>query len=100
MGEAWTLLSPLYGGIVSLLLGFFVGKVKNMNKDQNAVKSALGALLRHDMFDIFEEYGGQDEVPAKIKEEMESLYKPYNALGSNNTGTKIYEEIMSKRTKV
>jgi ABC-type cobalt transport system substrate-binding protein len=100
MGEAWTLLSPLYGGIVSLLLGFFVGKVKNMNKDQNAVKSALGALLRHDMFDIFEEYGGQDEVPAKIKEEMESLYKPYHALGFNNTGTKIYEEIMSKRTKV
>lgn len=100
MEELWVFISPIYGGIVSLLLGFFIGKVKNANKDQKSIKEALGALLRHDMFDIFEEYGGGDEVPAKIKEEIESLYRPYHALGFNHTGTKIYEEIMGKRTKV
>lgn len=100
MDEIWTFLSPIYGGIVSLLLGFVIGKLRSANSEQKAIKNALGALLRHDMFDIFEEWSESEEVPAKIKEEMESLYKPYHELGYNHTGTKIYEEIMAKRTKV
>ena len=98
--ELWTLLSPLYGGIVSLLLGYFAGQLKKTKTENKAVNEALGALLRNAMFKIYEKYRDQDEVPVQVQEEMSSLYQPYHNLGFNNTGTKIHDEIMGKKTKV
>ena len=98
--EIWTLLSPIYGGIVSLLLGYVAGQLKKAKSENKAITEALGALLRNAMFEIYEKYRDQDEVPVQIQDEMSSLYKPYHNLGFNNTGTKIHDEIMSKKTKV
>ena len=61
-----------------------------------AVNQALGALLRHEMFDIYEIYKAEDSVPADILEEMDSLHEAYHALGYNHIGDKIHEEIMKK----
>lgn len=63
---------------------------------RSAVNQALGALLRHEMFDIYEIYKEKDSVPSDILEEMDSLYQAYHALGFNNLGTKIHDEIMRK----
>lgn len=96
----WDLLSPIYGGVVSLLLGFVIGRLKKAKRDNKAVGEALGALLRNAMFQIYDEYRDADEVPVQVQEEMSSLYKPYHDLGFNHTGTKIHDEIMGKKTKV
>ena len=98
--DFWSLLSPLYGGIVSLLLGYLIGQFKKVKGQSKATNEALGALLRNDMFEIYEQYRDQDEVPVRIQEEMDSLYSAYHGLGFNNTGTKIHDEIMAKKTKV
>lgn len=96
----WTMLSPIYGGIVSLLLGYFIARFKNAKAESKAEREALGALLRNDMFDIYECYRDEPEVPVRIQEEMESLYNAYHGLGFNGTGTKIHNEIMAKPTRV
>lgn len=96
----WALLSPIYASVVSLLLGFVIGKLQKVKATTTAEREALGALLRHDMFEIYEEYRDADEVPIRSQEEMASLYAAYNGLGFNHTGTKIHDEIMKKPSKV
>ena len=95
-----SLLSPIYGGIVSLMLGFIIGQYKKLKTNSKAERDALGALLRNDMFEIYECYRDEEEVPVRIQEEMESLYQAYHGLGFNSTGTKIHDEIMAKKTRV
>ena len=100
MNDFWSLLSPIYGGIVSLLLGYVIGQFKKVKGQSKAEREALGALLRNDMFEIYECYRDESEVPVRIQEEMESLYAAYHGLGFNGTGTKIHSEIMAKPTRV
>lgn len=96
----WSLLSPIYGGIASLLLGYCIGKLKQVKAESKAERTALGALLRNDMFDIYRKYRDSEEVPVEVQEEMHSLHDAYHGLGFNATGTKIHDEIMAKKTKV
>ena len=96
----WTLFNPIYGAIASLTVGFLIGRMKKVKAENEAINNALGALLRNAMFKIYEKYRDQDEVPVQVQEEMSSLYKPYHELGFNNTGTKIHDEIMAKKTKM
>lgn len=96
----WDLIAPIYSALASLLLGFLVGRLKRYKSTATAEREALGALLRHDMFEIYETYRDASEVPVRSQEEMASLYAAYHGLGFNHTGTKIHEEIMHKPTKV
>lgn len=96
----WAFLSPIYSGIASALLGYAIAKLKMVKKEQTAEREALGALLRHDMFQIYKLYKDEAEIPKDIQEEMHSLWQPYHALGFNHMGDKIHDEIMDKRTMV
>ena len=96
----WSLLSPIYSGIVSLLVGYLIGKIQRMKIANKAERQALGALLRNDMYSIYRKYRDADEVPAEVQEEMHSLHEAYHGLGFNATGTKICNEIMAKPTRV
>ena len=98
--DFWALLSPLYGGLVSLILGYLIGQFKKVKGQSRATNEALGALLRNDMFSIYRKYRDADEVPVEVQEEMHSLGEAYHNLGFNATGTKIHDEIMKKKTKV
>lgn len=93
-------LAPIYTGIVSAIIGYLLGKIKQMNKETKAERMALGALLRNDMFRIYEKYRDADTVPARTQEEIDYLYAAYHGLGFNNVGTKIHDEIMAKPTEV
>ena len=70
--------------------------VTNKIEKHSAVSKALGALLRHQMFDIYEIYRCEEVVPADILEEIDELHSAYSALGFNHTGDRIWEEIMKK----
>lgn len=69
------------------------------NDRNSAEHQALGALLRHEMFDIYERYKDSDSVPRDIQEEMDQLWQPYHAMGYNHMGDKIHNEIMQKKTE-
>lgn len=96
----WALLSPVYSGLVSLLVGFLIGKIQRLKTANKAERTALGALLRNDMYAIYRKYRDAEEVPVEVQEEMHSLGEAYHGLGFNATGTKIHDEIMAKKSKV
>lgn len=93
-------LAPIYTGVVSALLGYALAKLKQVKQETKAERQALGALLRNDMFRIYEKYRDASAVPARTQEEIDSLYAAYHGLGFNNVGTKIHDEIMAKPTEV
>lgn len=93
-------ITPIYTGLISALLGYCLAKVRQMKQESKAERQALGALLRNDMFRIYEKYRDAAEVPASTQEEIDSLYAAYHGLGFNNVGTKIHDEIMAKPTEV
>lgn len=93
-------LSPIYSSVISLIVGYLAARLRQIKTANKAEREALGALLRNDMFMIYETYRDEEEVPTRYQEEMASLYKAYHGLGFNNLGTKIHDEIMSKKTKV
>ena len=97
MNEYFT---PIYTAIVSALVGYLFAKIRTLKKESKAERQALGALLRNDMFRIYEKYRDAKEVPASTQEEIDSLYRAYHGLGFNNVGTKIHDEIMAKPTEV
>lgn len=98
--NSWALLSPIYSGVVSLLVGFLIGRIQKLKTASKAERQALGALLRNDMYSIYRKYRDADEVPVEVQEEMHSLGEAYHNLGFNATGTKIHDEIMAKPSKV
>ena len=61
---------------------------------------ALGALIRHQMWEIYETYKDKDSVPVDTLEEIDSLHTVYSALGFNHTGDKIHAEIMAKKAEL
>lgn len=93
-------LSPIYTGLVSALLGYFIAMVKKGRLTDKSIKVALGALLRSDMFGIYEQYRDLEEVPDSIQREMDELWQAYHGLGFNHMGDKVHDEIMKKKTKV
>ena len=93
-------LAPLYSGIVSALLGYLIATLKNGRKTDKAIKTALGALLRSDMYNIYETYRDAAEVPESVQKEIDELWQAYHGLGFNHLGDKIHEDIMGKKTKV
>ena len=82
--------------VILRVVDYAIEKRKGNTVEQNA----LGALIRHDMFEIYDTFKEADTVPHAIQEEMDSLYQAYHALGYNNMGTKIHDEIMRKTTEV
>lgn len=62
----------------------------------SAVNQALGALLRHSMYEIYDTYKDASAVPTDVLEEMDSLHEAYHALGYNHMGDKIHKQIMDK----
>lgn len=93
-------LAPIYTGIVSALLGYAIALVKKGRTTDKSIKIALGALLRSDMFGIYEQYRDADEVPEAIQKEIDELWQAYHGLGFNHMGDKVHDEIMKKKTKV
>ena len=72
--------------------------IQSLPRKRSAVKEALGALLRHEMWEIYRTYKDAQTIPADMLEEMDSLHTAYHSLGYNHMGDKIWEEIMKKPT--
>ena len=90
------LASSGFWAVVLKVVDYFLSR-RGKNSTERA---ALGALIRHDMFEIYDQYKDAPTVPHAIQEEIDSLYQAYKSMGFNNMGTKIHDEIMKKQTEV
>lgn len=79
---------------------FAMKKVATLFKRQTAVENGVKALLRNALLQEYRKYKTIGEIPILDKENFEHMYKEYHALGGNDIGTQMYEEIKKLKTKI
>lgn len=101
------IVSPLASYIINTLLaalvGLLIGWYKKSRRERDtkaahdeAMEMGMRAVLRQQLIDYHAEYVATGKAcPVRIKEQATSVYKAYNALGGNGTGTRLWQEIMS-----
>lgn len=79
---------------------FMTRKVITLHKKQKSVEAGVVALLRNAMLQEYRKYKTLGEIPIIDKENFEHMYKEYHALGGNDIGTQMYDEIKKLKTKI
>lgn len=81
-------------------ISYIFKKVQLLYRRQKAVEDGVLALLRNAMLQEYRKYKTVQEISIIDKENFEHMYKPYSALGGNDIGTQMYEEIKGMKTKI
>jgi len=63
-------------------------------RDEN-LRRAVQALLRHELYDIYNEYYPKGYAPIDVKNDFEFIYMGYHNLGKNGVMDGIHERFMS-----
>lgn len=63
-------------------------------EDAAILKVSLQALLRNQLYELYEKWLPLGWAPTDVKENFENLYKQYHGLGQNGVMDHIYQEFM------
>lgn len=72
--------------------------IKELKTDSALTKQGVQATLRHDLYDLADEYRNKGYCPDHIKQDFDNMYAKYHTLGKNGVMDTIYNEIMSLPT--
>lgn len=100
-----TVCTVLASLLVTLIFNIVVERHRRREKDKIAskedaelLKIALQALLRSQLYELYEKWVPLHWAPKDVKENFENLYKNYHGLGQNGVMDHIHEEFMSLPT--
>lgn len=80
-------------GIISVLTGVLLAKMRKASEDSKALRRGVQALLRHELYDLYYEYAqNRKYAPVSVKEDFENMYDQYHSLGANGVMDGIHEE--------
>lgn len=83
------------------LLVIITNKIRNLKKENEAVKAGVQALLRDRMIQAYNHYYvDKGYMPIYAKESFENIYNAYHDLGKNGVMDDIDEKVMSLPTKI
>lgn len=74
----WTLINAIY---------------QNKAKSKTAERAALVALLHDRIYDLSQHYISRGYVTVEEYDNLNYLWEPYNDLGGNGTGKKLFEQV-------
>ena len=84
-----------FGGVMVAWVKKLQAKLKQKQKEQDAVVEGMKAMLHDILFQICEKYIELGYIPIneaeKIKNREKMVYKAYNGLNGNSTGTDMHE---------
>lgn len=83
----------IVGFIVTGVLGYFVGKVKEYKKKDTRQEEALKCLLRSNITSKYHVYSQMGEIPYYEKENIDRMYEQYKNMGGNSYVDTIVKEI-------
>lgn len=86
--------------VFSLVMKKIFAKTNNLYARQQAVENGVLALLRNAMLLEYRKHKLAGEISIIDKENFEHMYKEYHALGGNDIGTQMFEEIKKMKTKI
>lgn len=88
----------IINGIVAVLNIVISSTVAKVGKRQNVISNlcdGVVSLLRTEIITAHNKYDKMGYAPIYAKENVTRLYKAYSALGGNNVGTELYNQIMA-----
>ena len=68
---------------------------EEISKKDEVVKRGIQALLRHELYDLYNEYYPQGYAPLDVKNDFENIYMGYHNLGKNGVMDGMHERFMS-----
>lgn len=80
--------------VCTSLLTYIAAIVKKEQKNQEALKKGVQALLRAQMIRDFNEYSAKGYAPINAKENFENIYKNYHTLGGNGVMQELYANFL------
>lgn len=83
----------IVGFIVTGVLGYFVGKVKEYKKKDTRQEEALKCLLRSNITSKYYVYSQMSEIPYYEKENIDKMFEQYRNMGGNSYVETIVNEI-------
>lgn len=83
----------IVGFIVTGVLGYFVGKIKEYKKKDTRQEEALKCLLRSNITSKYYVYSEMGEIPYYEKENLNYLHKQYKNMDGNSYVDEIMVEI-------
>ena len=95
-------LTVLFGLIttgVTTSYAFLKKKLDCQNKEQEAIKMGLQALLRNEIIREYNKYIRLGSIPIYAMENMDAMYEQYSNLGGNGTITTLMEKIRELPTE-
>lgn len=91
-------IEALFGGLVfavSSLSALLYKKWKRDTEEQEILKQGVLAILEDRLYQKCQYHISVKFIGVNDRENLESLYMSYNALGGNGTGTDLYNECRS-----
>ena len=74
---------------------YLVGRIKKIERKNEAVCLGVQALLRDRLIHEYNKYTDQKYAPIYAKENFENMWKQYHNLGVNGVMDEIHEKFMS-----
>lgn len=87
-------------GLMTFILKKILNLYKMQNLKQKSIEQGVQALLRNALLQEYRKYKVLGEIPIIDKENIEHIHKEYSALGGNDIGTQMYEELKKMPTKI
>ena len=81
-------------GLVGSMWAFMFALIKDIRKENCAIKSGIQAVLRNSLIELYEKYYHSGSAPIYVKDNYENLYKQYHALGANGVMDSYYRQFM------
>lgn len=81
------------------LFSIVISAVGLLYKRYKALNQGMQALLRSQLYSIYNEAIDKGYCPIHKKEQASDIYEAYHALHANGTGTQVFNDIMEIPTK-
>lgn len=88
--DTWIL--PTIISVLTSLIGFLIGRIKEKNKADKALKHGIQAVLRYSMLMMYQQAKTVGTVTIEDKNTFENMYTQYHLLGANGVMGSIHQE--------
>ncbi len=66
--------------------------IESLNRNNETLRKGVQALLRHELYDLYNKWIPRGYCPNEVKNDFENIYSQYHSLGKNGVMDKCREE--------
>ena len=87
------ILSQIVNALAGAIIAYLVAIIRQKNKENNALKEGMQALLRDRIIQAYNHYSDKGWIPIYAMESIEACYKSYEELGENGVIDNLMKQL-------